>query len=148
MPPFLWSWPTTSEADGGTAVAVEPSHQYSIACCYRVTDGSRGAVWHKGVWHGSADEAKAHHWIPCEKNGTRWHSSMLAEHLWRPNSGCEHSETVEGCIPAVVTVMWKTSHVLNGHAQLSHHEMKSILISSSPQFGKRGPRQKLMFCSQ
>jgi len=24
------------------------------------------------------------------------HSSMLAEHFWRPNSGCEHSEAVGG----------------------------------------------------
>lgn len=31
------------------------------------------------------------HWIPpCGKNGTRWHSSMLAEQFWRANSGCEH----------------------------------------------------------
>ena len=43
--PVLLYWPTTSEADvGGTAVGVEPSHQYSVTfyCC--VTDGSRGAV--------------------------------------------------------------------------------------------------------
>ena len=29
-----------------------------------------------------------------KKNGIRWHSSTLTECLWRPNSGCEHSETV------------------------------------------------------
>ena len=35
----------TSEADvGGTAVEVEPSHQYFIAFCCRVTDGSEGAA--------------------------------------------------------------------------------------------------------
>ena len=37
------------------------------------------------------------HWIPpCGKHGTHWHSSTPAEHLWRPNSGCEHSEAVSG----------------------------------------------------
>jgi len=34
-------------------------------------------------------------------------------------------------ISVVVTVIWNTSHVLHGSAQLSHHEMKSISISSS-----------------
>ena len=44
-PPILSCWPMTSEADiGGTAVEVEPSHQYPITCCCCVTDGSRGAV--------------------------------------------------------------------------------------------------------
>jgi len=34
-----------SEADGGgMAIEVEPSHQYSVTCCYCVADGSRGAA--------------------------------------------------------------------------------------------------------
>ena len=62
-------------------------------CCCCVTDGSRGAVWQNGVWHESADETKVYHWIsPCGKNGTLWYLSRLAEHIWRPKSGCEHSE--------------------------------------------------------
>ena len=45
VPLTLLCWPTTSEVDaGGTAVAVEPSHQYPTACRCCVTDGSRGAV--------------------------------------------------------------------------------------------------------
>ena len=43
----------------------------------------------------SAYEMKV--WVgvpPCRKNGTHWHSSILAEHLWRPNSAREHSEAV------------------------------------------------------
>ena len=44
MPPILLRWHKTSEAGvGDTAVEVEPSHQYSIACCCHATDGSRGA---------------------------------------------------------------------------------------------------------
>ena len=98
MPPILWCWPTMSEvAVGGMAAEVEPSHQYSLTCCCWVTDGSRGAVWHNDIWHGSADEAKRCHWIPpLRKNGTHRHSSMLGEHLWKPNSGCEHTEAVGG----------------------------------------------------
>ena len=37
------------------------------------------------------------------------------------------------CISAVATVMWKTSHVPDSHVQLSHCEMKNILISSFTQ---------------
>ena len=45
MPPVLLCWPMTSEAGaGGMAVEVEPSCQYSITFCCRVTDGSRGAI--------------------------------------------------------------------------------------------------------
>ena len=41
-----------SEVDGGTAIGVEPSHQYPITFCCCATDGSRGAVWHNGAWCG------------------------------------------------------------------------------------------------
>jgi len=44
-------------------------------------------VWSKGVKLNFSMQ---------KKNGTHWHSSTLAEHLWRPNSGCEHSEVVDG----------------------------------------------------
>ena len=45
MPPILLCWPMTLEADvGGVAVEAGPSHQYSVAFCCHVTDGSRGAV--------------------------------------------------------------------------------------------------------
>jgi len=51
------------------------------------------------VWHGSAYEAKVWHWIPpCGKPAAHRLSSMLAEHLWRLNSGCEHSEAVGGAV--------------------------------------------------
>lgn len=43
--PILLYWPRKPEADtGGMAVEVEPSHQYSMTCYCRVTDGSRGAL--------------------------------------------------------------------------------------------------------
>jgi len=63
---------------GGGAVEVEPSPS-------------------NGAWHESAYEAKVCYWTPPhEKNGTHWHSLMLAEHLWRSDGGCEHSEAIGG----------------------------------------------------
>ena len=60
---------TMSDAGvGGMAVDVESSHQYSITFCCHVADGSRGAVWQNGFWHGRAYEAKVWNLIPpCRK---------------------------------------------------------------------------------
>ena len=57
---------------GCLAVEVEPSHQYSIPFCCHVTDGSRGAVWHNGIWCGSVCERKVCHWI--SPRWKKWHS--------------------------------------------------------------------------
>ena len=43
------------------------------------------------------------------------------------------------CVSAVVTVTWKTSHILDSHAQLSNHETNSVLISSSLQISGLWP---------
>jgi hypothetical protein len=136
MLPILLCWPTTSEADvGDMAVEDEPSRQYSVEFCCRATDNSRGTVWQNGVWRGSAYEAKVCNGIPpWGKNRTQWNSSTLAKRLRRPNSGCQHSEAVGGPF-TMATATWKTSHVPDGHAQLSHHEMMNISISSSARIG-------------
>ena len=43
MPPILFCWPLTSAVDvGGMTVEVEPSHSFSVTCCFYVTDGSKG----------------------------------------------------------------------------------------------------------
>lgn len=45
MSPILFCWCTTSEAGGDDIAAeFEPSFQYSVTLCLRVTDGSRGTV--------------------------------------------------------------------------------------------------------
>jgi len=45
MTSILLCWPTTSEEDvGDMTVEVEPSCQYSIVFCCRVTDDSKGAA--------------------------------------------------------------------------------------------------------
>jgi len=95
MHSILLCWPMTSEVDvGGTTVEAEPSHQYSIICWCCVTVRSGGAVWLNVAWCGRAYGAEGHNLIPpCGRNRC---SSMLTEHLWRPHSGCEHSEVGGG----------------------------------------------------
>ena len=114
-----------SEVDvGSTAVEVEPSHHYSITCCCHMTDGSRRAVWQNGVWDESAYEAKMWHWIPpWRKNGTHWHSSTLAEGLWSPNSGCEHSEAVGGAFQQ----WWQWQWVTSAGADFYKHGMQALV---------------------
>ena len=131
MPPILLCWPVTSEVRvGGMAVEAEPSHQYPVPCCCCVTDGSRGAVWQNGVWHGSADEAKRSHWISsCRK---KWHPLTFSDACWTfmvTSSGCERREAVGGAFQQ--WQQWHVSHVLDGYAQLSHHKMKRASTSSS-----------------
>lgn len=82
--------------------------------------------------------------LSAEKKWHPWHSLMLAEHLWKPNSRCEHAEVVGGVFQQWPrTVAWKTSHVLDSNAQLSHHKMKSILISSSMQILRLQPENSV-----
>ena len=52
------------------------------------------------------------------------------------------------CVSAVVTVVWNTSHVQDGCAQLVHHKMKYIFISSFTRIGQWGWLcWKRVFCS-
>ena len=99
MLPVLLCWLTMSEVDiGGVAVEAEPSHQYSVTFSCHVTDGSIRAGWKK--WHVTwkclwRKRVKVTSSMQ-KKNSTRWHSLTFSEHLWRPSSGCEHSEVVGG----------------------------------------------------
>ena len=98
-----------------------------------LTDGSRGAIWQSGAWRGSVEEAKVWNWLPpCGKNSTHSnHSLLLPEHFWRPKQWMWVQWGGEWCISAVAKAMWKSSHILNSHAQLSCHRMKCISVSSS-----------------
>jgi len=80
-----------------TPVGAEPSHQCSVTFCCHATDGSRGAVGQNDLWPGRSYGAKLCCLIIlCRKNCTHWHSSTLAECLWRPNSRCQHNEMEGG----------------------------------------------------
>lgn len=94
------------------------SFPYSITFCCCAAGGSRGAVWQKGMWYGSVyvslNSSLWKKWHPLTFNNTCW--VFVETKQWMQwNSGW--------CISAVLTSMWKTSHVLNGHALLSHHTM-------------------------
>jgi len=47
--------------------------------------------------------------LHAEENGTHWHSWMLAKHIWKPNSGYEHSEAVCGTFHKWWQQQWVTS---------------------------------------
>ena len=124
-------------AVGDMAVEVEPSCQCSVKFCCRASDDSRGAIWQNGVWHESAYEAKVCNWIPpC---GKKLHPMTFIDTCWMFKETKQWMLAQWGSewrASAVVTATWKTSHVLDGHAQLSHHEMKSISISSSTRISR------------
>ena len=64
---------------------------YFVAVRQIIAEGHSDKIASDLEVHMKENCATEHH---VEKNGTHWHSSTLAEHLWRPNSGCEHSEVV------------------------------------------------------
>jgi len=143
MPPILSCWPMTSEVHvDGMTVEAEPSHWYSSTFYCHVTDGSRGAlwtkwcltwkyVWSKGVSLNSSMQKKMAptdtHW--CLLNVCGDQTMDVSTRKW----GVVRFNTL-------TTVVGKASHIPDGHAQLSHQEMKSISISSSVQIGKLWPR--------
>ena len=98
MPSILWYWSVKSEVDvGGRTADIKASHQYFVTFCYHLTDRRRGAVWQNSNWHGNVHESIMHHWSPASgKTCTYRYSSTFAEYFWRANSGCEHSEVVDG----------------------------------------------------
>lgn len=57
-----------------------------------------------------------------KKKGAHWHSSILAECLWRPNSGCELSETAGGAFQQWQQWLWAISAGADAyeHAALVH----------------------------
>ena len=72
-------------------------------------------------------EAKVWRWIP--PSGKKLHPLMFIDACWTFMKTKQWGG--EWCVSTVVTVTWKTSDILNSHAQLSHHEMKNVSISSS-----------------
>ena len=88
--------PTVSEVDigGGRGWTFPPVSRYTLLPVERWQQRGSLTQWHlpwKHVW-----SKVWNHISLFGKNGTYWHSLTLAEHLWRPNSGCEHSEAVGG----------------------------------------------------
>ena len=133
MPPMLWCWPMMSEADCVMAVEVEPSHQYSLHFV---------AVW-QTVAEGQSDKMASDVEVHMKQRCVMEFfcvGKIAPTDIQRHLLNIYGDQTVEvstvrenWCISAVETVMWKSSYVPDGHAQLSHNKMKSISISSSMQ---------------
>ena len=122
-PSILLCQPTTSEADvGGTAVQVEPSHQYSFTFCCHVTDGSRGAAWQDSIWHGSAYKAKVQdgtpsfrkshllifHWCLLNSDGDPTvDTSTMRQWLWWQGVISIGADNIRCGMQALIHCWWK-----------------------------------------
>jgi len=115
-PPILFCLSVTTEVDvSGVAVEAEPSQPYSVTCCCCVTDGRYG------IWHGNC--VKPRDEIELFQNYTQWHSSMLSDHFWRLNSGCEHSEVVSGAFQQC----WQWQRVTSAAVDFDKHSIQALV---------------------
>ena len=73
--------------------AIPPIFNYILLPC---DTWQKWGILTSGISHGSVYEAKVWDSTIAKKNGTYWHSLMLAECFWKPNGECEHSEAVSG----------------------------------------------------
>jgi len=86
-------------------------------------------VWSRGV---SLDSSM---WKKCQP-------LMILNTFWvlMETKQCMWAHWGNGwCISVVATGMWKESHIPDGRRQLSHHEMKSVSLHSSPQTNRSQP---------
>ena len=99
----------TSEVDvGGMTVEVETSHWYSVLLLYNKWQQRCSLTKWYLEW--KYMRSKGIYLIPpWGKNCIHWHSLTLAEHLWRPKSGCEHSEVVSVLFQQWWQRQWDTS---------------------------------------
>ena len=77
--------------------------------------------WSKGV---SLNSSMWKKWHPLTFIDACWTFVETKQWMWAQWGG-------GWCVSTVATAMWKTSCIPDAHVQLSHHKMKSILISSS-----------------
>ena len=143
MPPILLYWPVISEVDVGDRTAdIKASHQYFVTFCYHLTDRRRGAVWQNSNWHGNVHESIMHHWSPASgKTCTYRYSSTFAEYFWRANSGCEHSEVVDGKFQQ----WWQ--RVTSTGADFYKYDIQNLANHWQKHRASSGDCQKIAFCS-
>ena len=78
--------------------------------------------------------------LHVEKNGTHWHSWMLAKHVQRPNSECKHSEVVGGVFEKWWQCQWVTSISADFHEysmQAPDHRWQKCRAAASDHVEKR-----------
>lgn len=128
-----------SEVDVGTmTVEIEPSWQYFIKFCCLETSASRGRQSDKLVFDTEVC-MKQRYRIEFLHAIKKLHPLTFTD-TWQTFVETKQRTWVQwgskGCISAVATAAWKTSHVHDDHGQLLHHEMEDISISSSTQISR------------
>jgi len=145
MPPTLWCWPMTSRYKwwyGSRSWTFWPIFHYILLPCNRWQQKGSLTKWHltwrsvwsKGVEVNSSMLKKWHSWTFTD---TCWTLMEIKQRMTEQRSS-------GWCVSAVAIAMWKISHVLDSHALLSHHKMKSILISSSSRISRLRPANCLL----
>ena len=135
---------------GDLTVKVEPSHQYSITCCCHATDGSRGAVWQNGVWHGSTYEAKGCHWVP-PGGKKKMHLLTLINTCYMFLETKHWMWTQWGGrwgVSAALTAMWKTRHVPDSHTIAMNAAHRLLLIAGENTANGGDYAEKLHFVAE
>ena len=109
------------------------------------------------VWGGSTDETEVCHWIlPRGKNGMHWHSLVLVEHLWGPNSGCEHREVVGGVFQqwqqryerwAMFLTAMCSCHTTKSRDQLIQADQLMVVTVLKNSVAENSLHQMLLLCS-
>ena len=113
---------------GSRGCTFPPIFHYMLLPCDRWQQRGSLTIWrltckcisNKGVWLNTSTCKK---WHPLTFINACWIFMETKQWIWAQWGD-------RWCVSAVETVTWKTSHVPDGHAWLSHHEMKSMLISS------------------
>ena len=83
-----------------------------LLCWLMMSEADGGGMFHQRIWHSLTFID-----VYCTFMETKWW-------MWAKWGGGR-------CVPAVAAVTWKASHDPDGHAQLSHHAVRSISIGSS-----------------
>jgi len=131
MPPISLFWPIMSEVYSRRGWTFPLIFHYFLLLCVRRQQRGTLTEWHL-TW--GVDEVKVCRWIPsCRKHGIHWHLLMLAECLQY--------------ISAVATATWKTSHVLNGHADFYECGTQAPVHCWWKYIANGGDCWKIVFCS-
>ena len=115
VPPLLLCQPTACWCYGHRGGTFTPISHYVLLLCEMAAEGqSDKMVSDVEVW------MKQRH-ITEFIHAVKWHlmtSLMLAECLWRPNSGCQHSEAVGG-----IFQQWQQQWITSAGAFVYKHSM-------------------------
>lgn len=135
--PILLCWPMTYSSRGWTFVSIlhyilSPHNRWQHRDSLTKWHLRRTCIWSKAASLNSS----------MRKKCTHWYSLTLAEHLWKPNSECEHTGAV-GDVFQQWEQRCERPAIFQTAIQLSYHEIKSTSISSSLRISRLQPESHL-----